>query len=373
MRGILRPCRGHLGPALARRWQAHLCGLCLTLRDVAGQPERVLTGYDVLLLSVLVEAQAGRVGTAVAGPCPLRGLRPATVVSSRDPAAHLAAAGALLSGGAGLVDKLADGDLPRGTRAPARRVAARLVERGRAAAARVGLDPSAVLSAPGAAMAAERRPEDGLAALLAPAGAAVASLFAHTAVVAGCGGNAAALAECGQAFGQLVHLLDAVEDLRSDRRAGRFNPLAATGTPEPVARATAERLRSQVTDSLAHVDFVDRALVDVLLGHELHRAVRRAFPREDVSSLVPRQRTAVRSPLAALTAVLLLIPGVFVGGWSSGGCGPRRRSHPHRGYRSAPQYGYHQTGPSCGQLLACNCCANLACNACCCGDSCTDV
>ena len=59
MRGIVRPCRHCLGPELHARWQAHLCGLCLTLRDVAGQPQRALTGYDVLLLSVLVEAQAG--------------------------------------------------------------------------------------------------------------------------------------------------------------------------------------------------------------------------------------------------------------------------------------------------------------------------
>jgi hypothetical protein len=36
-------------------------------------------------------------------------------------------------------------------------------------------------------------------------------------------------------------------------------------------------------------------------------------------------------------------------------------------------YGYRRVGPSCGQLLACNCCANLACNACCCGQSCANA
>jgi hypothetical protein len=92
LKGIVRPCRAHLGPELHARWQAHLCGLCVTLRDVAAQAERVLTGYDVLLLSVLVEAQAGQVGTSTAGPCPLRGLRPATVVASSTGAARLAEA-----------------------------------------------------------------------------------------------------------------------------------------------------------------------------------------------------------------------------------------------------------------------------------------
>ena len=106
MRGILRPCRRRLGPELFVRWQAHLCGLCLTLGEVAGQPQRALTGYDVLLLSVLVEAQAGRQPTRQAGRCTLRGFRPAMVIASDSPAARLAAAGALLTGAAGLATNL---------------------------------------------------------------------------------------------------------------------------------------------------------------------------------------------------------------------------------------------------------------------------
>ena len=77
---------------------------------------------------------------------------------------------------------------------------------------------------------------------------------------------------------------------------------------------------------------------------------------------------------------------VFVG-WSggSGGCcgGGRSAGYPAAGYGRPRRYGrrvspapsgyvggYRSVGPSCGQLLACNCCANLACNACCCGDAC---
>ncbi|MDQ1398241.1 MAG: hypothetical protein QOK20_173, partial [Acidimicrobiaceae bacterium] len=67
---------------LREQWRSHLCGLCLTLRDVAGQGSRVLTGYDVLLPSVLVEAQAGRSATTTAAPCPLRGFRTAEVLLS---------------------------------------------------------------------------------------------------------------------------------------------------------------------------------------------------------------------------------------------------------------------------------------------------
>ncbi len=51
MKGIVRPCRHRLGPELQARWLGHLCGLCLSLRDTAGQAARVLTGYDALLVS----------------------------------------------------------------------------------------------------------------------------------------------------------------------------------------------------------------------------------------------------------------------------------------------------------------------------------
>ena len=385
MRGIVRPCRSHLGPELHARWQAHLCGLCLTLRDVAGQPERALTGYDVLLLSVLVEAQAGRVETREASPCPLRGFTRATVVASTSDAGRLAAAGALVSAAAGLADKLDDGDLPRPTRAPARRVAQRLSASGAALAAAVGLDPRVVLGAPAAAAAAELAPAPDLTSLLAPTGEAVASLFAHTAVVAGRPDNAAALGAAGRAFGQLVHLLDAVEDLAADRAASRFNPLAATGTDEPAARAFAERLVTEVQQSLAAADLVDRALVDVLLGRELVRAVHRVLPPAPPVVPVPAQRTGGSGLLAAGLALWALTANaVFVGGsYGGGGCGGSRRrrryyddpryGYPPHGYgRYRRGYGYTSVGPGCGQLLACNCCANLACNACCCGSECAN-
>ena len=374
----MRPCRHHLGPELHTRWQAHLCGLCLTLRDQVGQAERVLTGYDVLLLSVLVEAQAGTVATTTAAPCPLRGFTRATVVASASDAGRLAAAGALVTAAAGLADKVGDGDLPRAARLPSQRVAARLDRAGTTLAALVGLDPSAVRAAPAASAAVEGLHDVGLRPLLAPAGEAVASLFAHTSVVAGQPGNGPALARAGRAFGALVHLLDAVEDHASDQAAGRFNPLSATQTPPDGARQLAEELVEEVRSALAGAEFADRALVDVLLGGELARAVQRVLPDRPPPS-VPTQRTGV---LALLLAVLLS-PAVFIGGsWGGGSWGPRRRrrfgdSRPTYGYPPAgpPQYGYgyRRVGPSCGQLLACNCCANLACNACCCGSSCANT
>ena len=379
MRGIVRPCRHHLGPDLHARWQAHLCGLCLTLRDLVGQPARALTGYDVLLLSVLVEAQAGTVETTQAAPCPLRGFTRATVISSDSDAGRLAAAGAVVTAAAGLSDKLHDGDLPGPVRRPARRVAARLDRSGTALAASVGLDSSAVLAAPAVSAAAERTASPSLLSLLAPTGEAVASLFAHTAVVAGRPGNAAALGECGRAFGRLTHLLDAVEDRAADGAAGRFNPLAATGTDDDGARLLADALVADVRQALGRVSMVDPALAQVLLGEELAAAVPRVLPPR---LPVPAQRATTAGAWSAVLALWLLFTNaVFIGGsWGGGGRRPRRhrgspppwygpRGYGHQGHSG---HGYRLVGPSCGQLCACNCCANLACNACCCGSQCAN-
>jgi len=73
--GIAKPCRHELTPALRRQYRAHMCGLCLSLRDHHGQPSRAVTNVDAIALSVLVEAQRGRpLERTTAGPCPLRGM-----------------------------------------------------------------------------------------------------------------------------------------------------------------------------------------------------------------------------------------------------------------------------------------------------------
>ena len=60
MFGIIRPCRHRLGGELGAAWQAHLCGMCLSLRDDHGQAARLATNYDGLVISVLAEARGRR-------------------------------------------------------------------------------------------------------------------------------------------------------------------------------------------------------------------------------------------------------------------------------------------------------------------------
>lgn len=102
MFGIVRPCRHRLPETLRTSWLAHLCGLCLALRDDHGQLARAATNDDGLIISVLVEAQTGTgadgsggtrraaVSRRTAGPCPLRAMRTAPVAMGEG--ARLAAA-----------------------------------------------------------------------------------------------------------------------------------------------------------------------------------------------------------------------------------------------------------------------------------------
>ena len=135
MFGIVRPCSHRLGEGLKAQWMAHLCGLCLALRGDHGQFARVVTNYDGLIISVLTEAQAERADgwRRTAGPCPLRGMRTASVAQGEG--ARLAAAVSLVLASAKVRDHVADGDgllARRPVAAAARRVAARLGPGGRA-------------------------------------------------------------------------------------------------------------------------------------------------------------------------------------------------------------------------------------------------
>ncbi|ARQ71119.1 DUF5685 family protein [Streptomyces marincola] len=282
MFGIIRPCRHRLPGGLAADWMAHLCGLCLALRGTHGQAARVATNYDGLLISVLHDAQAPseNVARRTAGPCPLRGMRTASV--ARGEGAALAAAVSLVLASAKIRDHVADGDgilARRGLATAARRVASGWDTAGGRGGARVGFDTAVLTDAVERQPAVEAAAGPGTPVLLvtAPTEAATAAAFGHTARLAGRPGNAAALSEAGRLFGRVAHLLDAVEDLESDARTGAWNPITATGTPLPEVRRLCDDAVLGVRLALAEAEFTDDRLLHLLLDHELRRAVDRAF------------------------------------------------------------------------------------------------
>ncbi|WP_428934303.1 DUF5685 family protein [Streptomyces sp. ACT015] len=301
MFGIVRPCRHRLGERLTAQWMAHLCGLCLALRADHGQFARVVTNYDGLLLSVLTEAQAAPDGgrRRTAGPCPLRGMRTASV--ARGEGARLAAAVSLVLASAKVRDHVADGDgmlARRPLALAARRVAAGWDAAGARAGGAVGFDTAVLVDAvdrqPG--VEALAGPGTSLLTVTEPTETATAAAFAHTAQLAGRPGNAAPLAEAGRLFGRLAHLLDAVEDREADAASGAWNPLTATGTPLAEARRLAGDAVHGIRLALREAEFTDAGLVHRLLAHELGASVDRAFATTGTGCGHPPSASAPKAP-----------------------------------------------------------------------------
>ncbi|MEU8826310.1 DUF5685 family protein [Streptomyces sp. NPDC048636] len=285
MFGIIRPCRHRLSENLRTEWMAHLCGLCLALRGDHGQFARIATNYDGLVISVLVEAQAGRTDDRrrTAGPCPLRGMRTASVAQGEG--ARLAATVSLVLASAKMRDHVEDGDgalARRPVAAAARRVAARWDRAGARSGAEIGFDTAVLLDAVGRQAGIEGGAGAGTSLLTVtePTETATAAAFGHTAILAGRPENRAPLEEAGRLFGRLAHLLDAVEDLTEDAETGAWNPIAATGADLADVRRLCDDAVHGVRLALRDTRFASKGsgkLAHLLLAHELPRAVDRAF------------------------------------------------------------------------------------------------
>jgi len=341
MFGIVRPCRHRLRGPLYGEWMAHLCGLCLTLRDLHGQFARLVTNYDGLLVSVLTEAQDPAAAVhRTAGPCPLRGFRRADVLDSAASGAQLAAAVSLVLAAGKIRDHIEDRD-----GAFARRMVAAgaglTAERWRAAAeqvgATIGFDTSALTDAVGRQAAIERSSGATLAEVTEPTETAVSAAFAHTAVLAGQPGNARPLAEAGRSFGRIAHLLDAVEDLPADRAAGSYNPLLATGTTRTKARETCGMALTELRTAVADLDLRRPTLTESLLVREVGIAVDRVFAEIE------------GGPAAGLGG--WRVPGDRPGMPLVGPCRPGRRRRRSR-------------GPRPGNDSCCDGCCEGCCDAC---------
>ncbi|MFD4352341.1 DUF5685 family protein [Nocardia sp. NPDC058518] len=353
--GVLKPCahgaaKYGIDPG---QWQAHMCGLCLGLRDGHGQLARAATNTDAIVLSVLTEAQAGAGERTTAGPCPLRGMKRASVVAASAPGVQLAATASLLLGAAKIGDHVDDGDAAALTRRPMRRVSNTWAARAERQADLIGLDVRPMLSAIASQSLLESRAtaaralaagsaadsadsvaghrSPGIQAvevitldeLTGPTQLCAATLFGHTATLAGRPENVAALEEIGRHVGRIAHLADAIEDLERDRARGRFNPLEATGTDMPRAydllRESESRIRQVAAEAeLDQLPTVRWALLDplasllrnlgkglgIVVGHVCRASVtaQQRSPYEFPSP--PEQRPNRPGPLETLGVVM---------------------------------------------------------------------
>ncbi len=188
MFGVVRPCQHRLRGPLFGQWMAHLCGLCLTLRDLHGQNARFVTNYDGLLVSVLTEAQNPAVTPhRTAGPCALRGLRRADVLDAAGSGARLAATVSLVLAAGKVRDHVEDRDgafARRMIAAGASQVAGRWLKAGQRTGSGVGFDTSVLTGAIARQADLERSAGVKLLEVTEPTETAVSAAFAQTAVLA---------------------------------------------------------------------------------------------------------------------------------------------------------------------------------------------
>ncbi|MEU0545528.1 DUF5685 family protein [Nocardia sp. NPDC005978] len=289
MFGLLKPCQH--GAARygmdAGAWQTQMCGLCLGLRDGHGQLARAATNTDAIVLGVLTEAQQTRTAERTsAGPCPLRGMRRASVAPADSPGVRLATTASLLLGAAKIRDHLDDGETARGAVRPLARVSGRWHAQAHDAAAGIGLDIAPLVAAIESQTALEQAAArhgvhtgpadlDALNRLTAPTQLCAAELFAHTAILAEQPANADALRTAGWHFGRIAHLADAIEDLDHDREHGKFNPLTATGIGAEQAHELLRESNSLLRAALVSVGLERVGSVRWLLLDPLNGVVRR--------------------------------------------------------------------------------------------------
>ena len=286
MFGLIAPCHHQLDDDLLDQWRAHLCGLCLSLRDHHGQWARATTNTDAVLTSVLLQAQRetpARTGTA--GPCPLRGLRTATVIAPEELSARFAGTASLTLAAAKVADLA--GEQTSGL-TPGRPLLGTTARKAAAGLRRRALSDVPMASSIGShdmLLALSRqvdvelavRPGDSLDAVTQPSADAAGAIFAATASVAGRPENTAVLLEMGRAYGRMAHLIDAVEDLASDTRRGAFNPLTATGRSVGEAKAQCHHLSRELRRGLRRLELTDGRLLKVLLTDVVHSALHRVF------------------------------------------------------------------------------------------------
>ncbi|WP_232541923.1 DUF5685 family protein [Nocardia bovistercoris] len=377
---MLRPCaHGAQKYGIdAGQWRAHMCGLCLGLRDGHGQVARSATNTDAIVLSVLTEAQrSGPAARTVAGPCALRGMRRAEVASADSPGVRLAATASLLLGAAKIRDHVEDRDGSVLTRRPMTRISDRWAASATAQAALIGLDIDPLVTAIAQQTELEHRAgydAVSLDELTGPTQTCASELFAHTAILADRPENVSALREAGRHFGRIAHLADAVEDFDTDRARGRFNPLDATGTTVTQAYDLLRESDAELRRAMAGTDLARTPTVRWILLDPLYALVRRlgrgigaplvhaCSANRDHAEHAHFPGTGHRPPTRRpdIGSAIAIALGVYCTGWAC--CSDH--TSPCTGERKDAWIKNCDCGDCCE---GCDCCSNCCeCDGCCC-------
>lgn len=240
MFGYVRPFKPDLRIVEFTRYRSVYCGLCKSIGRRYGQLPRLAVTYDMTFMALLLQSFAETEPTVGAETCVLHpvGKR---AVGGEDPALDLCADLTLLLSYQDLNDKVIDGDHPVLGRA------GRLLlkRRYKKAAVRQPALDELIRGHLDELSAAEAR-VDGDAAGVAFGTllrdifqSAAQSLLPHLSEP-----YALALGEVGDMMGRWVYWIDAIDDLKEDKKRGEWNPLQIYGTREAALAEVTKRLTS---------------------------------------------------------------------------------------------------------------------------------
>ena len=226
-------------------WLGHICGVCIALRDNAGQLARVATNYDAALLSMLIGAQSAETTPTQITYCPFRRQRRLAITTPDSNASRYGAALALLMAGTKIEDHVTDKDgywhylrpLPQS-------LSERWLRQGEKLALNVQFDAQLIRKHTKRQPKIEVEAAASLRFYAEPTMQAAAAVFAHTAMLANKPQNKQPMAEIGRNFGLIIYLLDAYQDIESDVKNNHFNPLVQLYPPHERQVAAQSQFKS---------------------------------------------------------------------------------------------------------------------------------
>ena len=353
--------------------QQFYCGLCQSMGSNVGLAWRALHSYDAIFVALVADAVVEEAAEPSTTRCPMM---PVAHKRSRAPssvAMRYAAAVQVLLGDQWIADKAVEGT--RWARV-ARPVLKGPVGKAGALLGDLGIDLSELEGFEHRQHAVEVA-HPTLREAAAPTAEALALVFSRIAELPGASADPIALGALGSAVGQLIYVVDAVEDAASDARDGSFNPLVTAlrvdrqrlDDAEAMIERTVRRLdRTRAELPLARHESV----IDGILDRLVERA--RAAVPEARASLVPAPWSPaglgwrVAAVFVALWTLALVMPRMAFAASPLGRLSPQANECKDCGR------GCRDCGGDCGECGdACGDCGD-ACNGCGkdCGKPCND-
>ena len=264
MYGLMRAKSCGQKPEEKHRYRLHYCGTCKTMGSLYGQRSRLLLNNDAVFFGELLTALASEIEPVTTWDKTYQSYNCFALPAAEEQmplSLQVAATATLVMSEFKVTDQIADGGgkgwkialrvYSQGFRAASERLRGwgfpveEMVKAGRQQESR---------EAEAVANPSERSAREWLDYLAEPTAAVTGIVFQHGAATVG-SSAAETMRELGFAFGQLVYLLDALEDYEKDATRGEFNALRTAFAveeallPDCYVLATEEHLR-QICDSV---------------------------------------------------------------------------------------------------------------------------